>query len=416
MASASFAPLRHKSFVLAISANFISSTGTWMHSVALGVYLTLTTHNPLWLGLLTLSAWLPAIIGSPLGGVMADRMDRERWIQFNNFVQALAAAGLAVGELLHRLSPALACFLAIAEGLCGSASWAAWQSLMRDLVDKDEVLAAVSLSSAQFNLGRIIGPVLAAALLAVGNPGWCFVANALSFVVVVVAFAFVRSPKRDIAPSAFRPLHDSMVGLRAMFRTPGARNAVFGVGLVGLFVSPFITLVPAMGIDVLHAGKSGVSWMVTAQGVGAVFGALTLPALARRTRRLAVLRGSLWTAAATEALYAYAPNIWLSSATLVLIGAAYVGCMTGLNTSVQLHAPERERSRILSMYVLSLSIFYPIGALIQSACANIWGVQLVSLVAASAFLLILAVTTFFHPHHWEAMGPAPESTSELVAE
>jgi MFS family permease len=416
MASASFAPLRHKSFVLALSANFISSTGTWMQSVALGVYLTITTHNPLWLGLLTLSAWLPALIGSPLGGVMADRISREKWIQLNNLIQALAAAALAVAELLHHLSPLLACLLAIAEGLCGSASWAAWQSLMRDLVNPDEVLAAVSLSSAQFNLGRIIGPVIAAALLTLGNPGWCFVANAASFVVVVATFSFVRSPARNIVPSAFRPVHDTVVGLRAMFRTPGARNAIVGVGLLGFFVSPFITLVPAMGIDVLHAGKSGVSWMVTAQGVGAVIGALTLPAIARRTSRLAVLRASLWTAGIAEALYAYAPTIWLSSAALVIMGGAYVGCMTGLNTSVQVHAPEQERSRVLSMYVLSLSIFYPIGAVLQSALAKTWGVQLVSVLGAGAFLVILAITTFFHPHHWRVMGPATESPLVLVAE
>ena len=387
-----------------MSANFVSSTGTWMQSVALGVYLTLTTHNAVWLGLLTFAAWFPAIIGSPIGGVMADRMPRERWIQINNAVQALSAIALATAELTHHLSPLLACTLAIAEGLCGSASWAAWQSLLRDLVDHDQVLAAVSLSSAQFNLGRIIGPVFAAVLLAVGNPGWCFAANALSFVVVVVTFSFVRSKPREVVPSRFTPWADSMAGVRAMVRTPGAANAIIGVGVVGLIVSPFITLVPAMGIDVLHAGKTGVSWMVTAQGVGAVLGALTLPALARRTSRLGVLRGSLWTAAVMDGLYAYAPNLWLACLALVILGGAYVGTMTGLNTSVQIHAPEKERSRVLSIYVLSLSVFYPIGAIVQSAMVRHWGVPAVSAGAAGLFVLLLGVVSFFRPQFWTAMG------------
>ena len=94
-----------------------------MQSVALGIYLTLTTHNAVWLGLLTLAAWLPGLIGSPIGGVMADRMSRERWIQINNLLQAASAIALAAAELTHHLSPQLACFLAIVEGLCGSASW-----------------------------------------------------------------------------------------------------------------------------------------------------------------------------------------------------------------------------------------------------------------------------------------------------
>ncbi len=413
MASASFAPLRHRSFALALSANFISSTGSWMQSVALGIYLTLTTHNALWLGLLTLSAWLPAIIGSPIGGVMADRMRRERWIQINNLLQAAAAIALAVAELTHHLSPLVACLLAIFEGLCGSASWAAWQSLLRDLVDKDEVLSAVSLSSAQFNLGRIIGPVFAAGLLAIGNPGWCFVANALSYIVVVVGFSFVHSPERHVTPSAFTPIADTIAGARAGWAARGARNGIVMVGVVGIVISPFITLVPAMGIDVLHAGKIGVSWMVTAQGVGAVLGALVLPALAKRTSRLGVLQGSLVVAAVSEGLYAYAPNLACSVAALTILGGAYVGCMTGLNTVVQIHAPERERSRVLSLYVLSLSVFYPIGAVFQADLAHHVGVRIVSVLAAAVFLALLAVMTVWRPQWWHDMG-VPRSDAEVL--
>ena len=168
MALSSLSPLRHRSFALAMTSSFVSSIGTWMQSVALGIYLTETTRNPIWLGLLTVSAWTPAIIGAPVGGVVADRWSRQRWIQFNNFVMACTASALAVAAVTHHLSPSLACYLAVGEGLCSSASWAAWQSLLPDLVDQDEVLAAVSLSSAQFNLGRVIGPVFAAIALGVG--------------------------------------------------------------------------------------------------------------------------------------------------------------------------------------------------------------------------------------------------------
>lgn len=379
-----------------------------MQGVALGIYLTITTHDPLWLGLLTLAAWLPAIIGSPIGGVMADRMSRERWIQINNLLQAASAIVLATAALLHHLSPALACFLAIFEGLCGSASWSAWQSLMRDLVDEDEVLAAVSLGSAQFNLGRIIGPVIAAVLLAWGSAGWCFAVNAASYVVVVIAFAFVRSAPRIIHPSAFAPIADTVVGAKAAWQAKGARNGIAMVGVVGLLLSPFITLVPAVGIDVLHVGKVGVSWMVTAQGVGAVIGALTLPTLARRTSRLLVLQGSLAVAGLTSALYVFSPNLLWALAGLVVLGCAYVGTMTGLNTSVQIHAPERERSRVLSLYVLSLSVSYPIGAVVQSALARQYGVARISLLAALVFLSLVGALTFFRPLFWREMeSPAP---------
>ena len=416
MASASFAPLRHRSFALALGSNFISSTGTWMQSVALGYYLATTTHNPIWLGLLTVAAWLPALIGSPLGGIMADRYSRQRWIQVNNLTQAAAAGALAIAELTHHLSAPLACYLAIVEGLCSSASWSAWQSLLPDLVAREEVLAAVSLGSAQFNLGRILGPVLAAGTLAFAGPGWCFVANAASFVVVVIAFSFVRSAARPPVTNPLALVGDTMVGLRAAWRSLGCRNAIIGVGTVALFISPFITLVPAMAVNVLHSGKVGTSLLVAAQGIGAVIGALTLPSLAKRTSRLTVLRGSMVAMALMEAIYSYAPDLPLSALALVILGGSYVGTLTGLNTSVQLHAPAQERSRILSLYVLSLSLFYPLGAVIQAALAHTVGVRPVSLVAALTFGVILALLSFFRPRFWHEMASAPAQNVISVAE
>ncbi|NNN09873.1 MAG: MFS transporter [Acidimicrobiaceae bacterium] len=416
MASASFAPLRHRGFALALSSNFISSTGTWMQSVALGIFLQSTTHNSLWLGLLTVAAWLPAVIGSPLGGVMADRYSRQRWIQFNNLIQAGTASALAVAALTHHLSAPLACYLAIAEGFCSSASWAAWQSLLPDLVEKDEVLAAVSLGSAQFNLGRILGPALAAITLLVGSPGWCFAANAVSFIVVVVAFSFVRTPARVRVTTKLAMVAETRVGMHVAWRIRGCRNAIIGVGIVAIFISPFITLVPAMAIDVLHSGKVGTTWLVTAQGVGAVIGALTLPGLARRTSRLVVLRGSMAVMAVIEGLYAYSPNMVWSSLALVVLGGSYVGTLTGLNTSVQLHAPAKERSRILSLYVLSLSVFYPIGALVQAALAHHFGVRPVSLVAALSFGLVVAALSFFRPQYWHQMASDPSQLVRSVAD
>lgn len=416
MASASFAPLRHRGFALALGSNFVSSTGTWMQSVALGIYLQVTTHNALWLGLLTVAAWLPALVGSPLGGVMADRLSRQRWIQFNNLIQASAASALAVAELTHHLSAPLACYLAVAEGFCSSASWAAWQSLLPDLVDKDEVLAAVSLGSAQFNLGRIIGPVLAGFTLAVGSPGWCFVANAVSFIVVVIVFSFVHTPPRERVTTRLAIVSETMVGLRVAWHTRGCRNAIIGVGTVAIFISPFITLVPAMAIEVLHSGKVGTTWLVAAQGVGAVIGALTLPSLAKRTSRQVVLRGSMAAMAVMEGLYAYAPNLVLSALALVVLGGSYVGTLTGLNTSVQLHAPAKERSRILSLYVLSLSLFYPIGALAQAALAHHFGVRPVSLVAAVGFGLVVMALSFFRPQFWHQMTSDPSQMVVSVAD
>ena len=387
-----------------------------MQAVALGVYIANKTHNNIWLGLLTVAAWLPAIIGSPVGGVMAERFNRQRWIQANNAVMALSASTLAVAELTNHLSLQLACYLAIVEGLCGSSSWAAWQSLLRDLVGRDEVLAAVSLSSAQFNLGRIIGPAIAGIALGVGSTGWSFALNAASFIFVVVIFSFVKSPPREKVTTKIRVWAETVVGAKMAWSVRGCRNPILGVGIVALVISPFITLVPAMAVHTLHSGKVGTAWLVAAQGVGAVIAALTLPSLARRTSRLFVLRMSFYALVVAEALYALAPSLALSVCSLVLLGGSYVGALTGLNTSVQLHAPLGERSRILALYTLSLSVLYPLGATIQSALSTTWGVRIVTLGAAGVMGLVLIVVNILKPSLWIEMGSPPTERAPLLAD
>lgn len=387
-----------------------------MQSVALGVYLTETTHNALWLGLITVALWAPAIIASPLGGAVADRWNRQYWIQINNAVMAVTSGSLAALALTHHLRPADACYLALFEGFASSASWAAYQSLVPDLVDPDEVLAAVSLGSAQFNLGRVIGPVFAAIALSLGSPGLCFLLNSASFLVVLVAFAFVRPRPRPPVGTEVHLIAETVTGAKRAWSLPGCRNPIIAVGVIGLVVSPFITLVPAMAIEVLHAGKVGTSWLVSAQGLGAVLGALTLPTLAHRTTRIFVLRASLVTLCAAEVAYALAPTLLAAAAALFVMGGAYVGSLTGLNTTVQLHAPVRERSRILALYTLSLSVFYPLGALVESALARAWGVREVSAGAALLLAAGLGAVVLTIPHFFSEMASPEVATVELLAD
>jgi MFS family permease len=399
-----------------MTSSFVSSVGTWMQSVALGIYLTETTRNPLWLGLLTVSAWTPAIIGSPIGGVVADRWSRQRWIQFNNFVMACTASALAVAALTHHLTPELACYLAIGEGLCSSASWAAWQSLLRDLVDPDEVLAAVSLSSAQFNLGRIIGPVLASVALVLGSVGLCFLVNAASFLFVLIVFSFVRTAPRPKPTARVRFFAETLAGARRAWGVKGCRNPILAIGAIAIVASPFIALVPAMAIITLHSGKIGTTWLVTAQGVGAVAAALALPVIATRTSRVRALRGSIGLLAVSLLLYALAPSLIFAVAAMVLVGGAYMGTLAGLNTSVQMHAPLAERSRILSLYTLSLSIFYPLGAFVQADLARAFGVRGVTVVSAILLVLVIGAIRIAAPEFWSDMGTSPAETPLLLAD
>ena len=194
--------------------------------------------------------------------------------------------------------------------------------------------------------------------------GFCFLANAPSFIFVLVVFSFVRTPARAVPTTKVRFIAETVAGAKRAWQVKGCRNPILGVGAIAIVASPFIALVPAMAIIALHAGKVGTTWLVTAQGVGAVVAALTLPAVAKRTSRLSVLRGSMMTLAGALVIYAISPTLVVSALAMVVLGGAYMGALVrGSNTSVQVHAPLAERSRILALYTLSLSVFYPLGAL-----------------------------------------------------
>jgi predicted MFS family arabinose efflux permease len=143
---------------------------------------------------------------------------------------------------------------------------------------------------------------------------------------------------------------------------------------------------------------------------------VSLPAIARRSSRIAVLRGSLATLALALALYGFSHTLREAIAALVLLGGAYVGTLTGLNTSVQLHAPTSERSRILSLYTLSLSMFYPLGALVQAAFARTWGVRPVTLCDAVLLALVLGIVTLWRPDFWREIAVTPNEAALLLAD
>jgi predicted MFS family arabinose efflux permease len=229
-------------------------------------------------------------------------------------------------------------------------------------------------------------------------------------------FSFVRSAPRPKLTTSIRIWFETKHGAKRAWSVKGCRYPIIGIGTVALIASPFIALVPAMAIQTLHSGRTGVAWLVAAQGVGAVIGALTLPAVARRTSRISVLRGSLATVALALALYGCSETLAFAVASLVLLGGAYVGTLTGLNTAVQLHAPTSERSRILSLYTLSLSIFYPLGALVQAAFARSWGVRPVTVSDAILLALVLGIVTLWRPEFWREIAATPNEPVGLLAD
>jgi MFS family permease len=184
------------------------------------------------------------------------------------------------------------------------------------------------------------------------------------------------------------------------------------IGVVALLGSPFIALVPAMAIVGLHLGSGhrgsfGTAVLVTAQGVGAVLGAVTLPALGLRYGRKRLLVAAIFVLAPLLVAYAAAPSLWWSALALLLVGAAYIGVLSGLNTVVQLRAPASARGRVLSLYMLSLGVLYPVGAIVQGAIGTHAGVREVTAAGGVVLLLVMSLTRVLRPAVFTGLGDLP---------
>ncbi|HET6812074.1 MAG TPA: MFS transporter [Acidimicrobiales bacterium] len=389
MALASLRPLRRRSYALVWSAALVSNVGSWMQTIAVGVLVTARTGRSGWTGLVAAAAFLPIGLLSPIGGALADRVDRRRWLITTTVGETVFATALAVAVGLGHAGPGLVTLLVFGGGAMAAIGFPAYQAMLPDLVPPEELLAAVSLSSAQFNLGRVVGPALAGVVIAAAGYGWAFAINAASFVAVIVALLAVRLPPVRTAERA--PLRRRLMeGARATAAEPGCRLAVGMIAVVAVTASPFIALVPAVAVKLFHSGSRGTAVLVTAQGVGAVAGALALAPLAERFGRRRVLPAALFGVCAAMAGYAVAPGLSLSAMAIVVLGGFYICVLSGLNTTIQLRAPVEVRGRILGIYMMALGVLYPVGAIAQGWVADRVGLRVVTLGGAAVLAVVVA--------------------------
>lgn len=280
--------------------------------------------------------------------------------------------------------------------------------MMPDLVPPEDLVGAIGLSSAQWNLGRVVGPSLAGVVIALGGPRWgyaiAFGINTVSFVAVVVVVSALTLPgaRPGPFPSIFASIQD---GFRYAFREPGLRTIVIYMTVNSLLAAPFIALVSPMALKVLKEGDAGVSVLVTAQGVGAVAMAVSLGGLARKFSPRRVLAAVLWLLPGALVLYALAPNLWSAAACIFLVGALYLGALSSFTSSAQARAPAEIRGRVMSVLNVLLGLLYPIGSVVQGRLSDRVGQRAVTAGAAVAMLGVLGVLAVARPGLFRRLDP-----------
>jgi MFS family permease len=411
---ASLRPLRRREFALVWSAALVSNIGSWVQTVAVGVLVTTLTGQARWTGLVAAAAFVPVGVLSPVGGAIADRVDRRRLLLGTTVGETAFACLLAVLVGTGHASPLGVTAIVFGGGCMTALGFPAYQAILPDLVDREDLLGASSLSMAQFNLGRVVGPALAGLVLVVGSYTWAFAVNAASYAAVMVALLLVHLPPPAPSDEPAGLWSRIVAGARGARAEPGCRAAILTIAVAALLLSPFIALIPAVALKLFDAEKTGTSVLITAQGVGAVAGALALASLARRYGRAQVLAVNLVVVPFLLAAYAASPSLPVAAVALTAVGAGYVGLLSGLGTVVQLRAPAALRARVLSLYMVALGTIYPLGAVLQGAVADRFGLRAVTATCAAVFLVVVVAVRVLRPDLLAAFADPPDAAGEQV--
>jgi MFS family permease len=383
---------------------FVANLGTWIQNIALGVWVTETTGKAGWTGTIAALAYLPAVVLAPISGALADRWDRRRLIGALSLVQVACAAGLAALGLTGRLSLGGVAALVLASGCAAAASGPAFNALLSEIVAPEDLLSAVSLSSAQFNLARTIGPMLAAVMLSLGGLGAAFVANAVATVAVVVAVVFARGlpPRRPAPPGGLG--RGILEGFRVARADPGIRLALLVVAALAVLIAPFIGLIPAFAIKVFGRDAAGVSLLATSQGVGSLVAAFTANALALRWGVRTFLVRSLLVLPVLAAAYWLAPRFAVALVALSLVGGVYLWCLSALSTICMGRVSRDLQARMNSLYFVALAGGYVLGLVVQGWLGDHLGIRVVPVTAA---LLLLGLVLLLYARRAFAEVDAP---------
>jgi len=400
----------HRNFVHVWSGALVSNIGTWMEILALGVFVTTVTGRAEATGGIAALTYIPALVLSPVAGALADRFDRRTYVAVGTLLHALLAGILTVLAFTGHLTVPAVAVISFLNGCVSALTNPAFTALVSELVPPEDLHSAVSLNSAQFNLGRITGPALAAVVLSTHGIAWALLVNTLSFLAVLVALSRVRPSAKASTLSQDELWPGIVRGARVAREDAGIFLAMMGTLTMCTLVAPFIGLVPVYAIRVFHQGAAATSLLVTAQGVGAVIAAVVLGPLVARFGRQRVLEGCLLFIGPVAALYWLAPTLHLAALAMVGLGWLYMATLTGLNTLCQLRVPRELQARIHSLYSMMLGVGYAAGVWAQGALADRIGVRFVTASCAVLFLALVLTLRLLRPRAFDAT----EAPSKLV--
>ena len=392
-----FSAVRHRNFRLYWIGQIVSLVGTWMQTVSQPWLVLLLGGTPIQLGAVLALQFAPSLALAQLGGVLADRIDKRRLLLLTQSVAALQALVLFALTVTGMIEIWHIMVLALALGFVNALDMPVRQSFAADLVPREDLMNAITLNSASFNLARVIGPAVAGITLAFFGPAFNFAINAVSYLGVLVALrrmdpsAMLRVAGPELRPSIRSSLRE---GIGYALRTPTVLWPLVLLAGIGTFGMNFQTLLPLFARYTLSLEADGFGALFAAMGVGSLIGSLALAFLGSRRPLVWMILGGGGAFALFEALLAISRTPIAAFPVVVLVGLSSMLMINSINVIVQRSVPDELRGRVMALYVTVFAGSTPIGGLVAGSVAQAWGPPAGFLVGALATTLFVGIVAW----------------------
>jgi MFS family permease len=392
-----FVAMRHANYRRFWFGQLGSVVGSWMQSVALPWLVLQLGGSPLQLGLVMAFMFGPSLFLAPLGGVLADRVDKRRTLIAVNAVAMLQASILFVLAVTGAVEIWHIYLLALVAGFVSAVEWPVRQAFVAELVPREDLVNAIALNSTSFNLARVVGPAVAGVTIAVFGVASNFGINAISYVSVISSMLLIdsrllhRAPRPNRFPSVRQSLGE---GLRYARATPSVLWPLVMLGGVAALAMNFQTLLPLFTRSALGMDAGGYGALYAAMGAGSLIGSLAL-AFATSQRpmfRLIIGGGASFLVLAFALGFVRSPI--LAFPIVVGIGLASMLMVNTINVTVQNSVPDALRGRVIALYVTVFAGTAPVGGLFAGALAEAFGAAFALSLGAVLAVAVLALVAW----------------------
>jgi MFS family permease len=407
----SFRAFQHRNYRLFFAGQSISLVGTWMQTIAQAWLVLELTDSEVALGVVTMLQFLPITLFVLFAGVIADRVNKRRFLIGTQVLAMAQAAILAVLVITDTVELWHVYVLAFVLGISNAFDLPTRQSFAIEMVGRKDLVNAVALNSGMFNGARLVGPAVGGFLISAFGVEAVFALNAVTYVFVITSLT-AMNPRElhtsERAPSTANPLTDLRDGISYALRTPATLLVIILVALVGTFGYNFTVMLPLISRYVLHEGSVALGFLTAAVGFGALCAALLLASRKRATLTQLFLGATAFSI--FLAGVALSENLYLTMLLLVGLGAAGATFGTTANTSIQIATPDHLRARVVSLYMLLFAGSTPIGGLLTGFMAKQIGTQAaIGVLAAWCAVGVLAGAAYYYTHRADVARTADAS-------